>query len=105
MPYPQAALRAACLVLALLAGLARASPAAAYGCPERPSCSGCGCRGGTGYRAPDGHCVGFRELARVCGPNPARVCSFENRPNTGLNHDCALRRAPKRDPGPTHPSS
>ena len=81
----------------LLAGLTLCQPGAAFAgnCPERPACHGCGCKGGTGYRAPDGHCVGFRELPRVCGNDPAKVCIFENFPNTGLNHDCAL--------GITHP--
>ena len=70
--------------------LAWATAASAAGCPKRAPCSGCGCAGGTGYRAPDHHCVGFRELARVCGADPAKSCTFENAPNTGLNHDCAL---------------
>ena len=64
----------------------------AAGCPQLPPCSGCGCRGGTGYRAPDGHCVGFRELSKVCGADPAKVCRFENEPNTGRNRDCATGR-------------
>ena len=58
-------------------------------CPERPPCHGCGCNGGPGYRAPDGHCVGFRELDKVCG-NPPDRCVFENAPGTGANHECAL---------------
>ncbi|NEW96809.1 hypothetical protein DY467_08465 [Rhodopseudomonas sp. BR0G17] len=60
-------------------------------CPDRPPCKGCGCRGGPGYRAPDGHCVGFRELHRVCGTPPSR-CVFENAPGTGANRECALAR-------------
>src|SRR5258708_607755 len=62
-------------------------------CPERPPCHGCGCKGGPGYRAPDGHCVGFRELDKVCG-NPPNRCVFENAPGTGENRECAL--APRR---------
>lgn len=31
---------------------------------------GCGLRGGTGLRATDGHCVGWDEVARVCGEPP-----------------------------------
>ncbi|ACF02202.1 hypothetical protein Rpal_3702 [Rhodopseudomonas palustris TIE-1] len=58
-------------------------------CPDRPPCKGCGCKGGTGYRAPDGHCVDFRELDRVCGAPPSR-CVFENAPGTGANRECAL---------------
>jgi hypothetical protein len=58
-------------------------------CSERPPCQGCGCKGGPGYRAPDGHCVGFRELDKVCG-NPPSHCVFENAPGTGENRECAL---------------
>ncbi|MET4418304.1 endonuclease YncB(thermonuclease family) [Bradyrhizobium sp. RT3a] len=32
----------------------------------------CGERGGPGYRAPDGHCVGWADLERACG-NPATM--------------------------------
>jgi hypothetical protein len=72
-------------------------------CPDRPACTGCGCKGGPGYRAPDGHCVGFAELDKVCG-NPASRCIFENAPGTGANRECALakpRSSKKaRDPAP-----
>lgn len=61
-------------------------------CPERPPCRGCGCKGGPGYRGPDGRCVGFRDLARVCGPQPELRCTFENAPGAGANRDCALGR-------------
>jgi len=64
-------------------------PAGHAACPERPACHGCGCKGGPGYRAPDGHCVGFKELAKVCG-NPPDRCVFENAPGTGENRECAL---------------
>jgi hypothetical protein len=64
--------------------LAWSSPAITASCPERPACHGCGCKGGPGYRGPDGRCVGFRELDNVCG-SPATVrCTFENAPGTGL---------------------
>ena len=59
-------------------------------CPERPRCSGCGCKGGPGYRGPDGRCVGFKDLAKICGTPPESRCTFENAPGTGLNQDCAL---------------
>ena len=68
-------------------------------CPERPQCQGCGCKGGPGYRARDGHCVGFRELDKVCGHPPDR-CVFENAPGTGANRECALApRQGKTDRG------
>ena len=64
-------------------------------CPDRPACRGCGCKGGPGYRGPDGTCVGFKDLARVCGDPPTSRCAFENAPGTGLNRDCALGKKPQ----------
>jgi hypothetical protein len=40
-------------------------------------CSGCSCRGGPGYRAEDGKCVGWKELKRKCGDPPTTRCSDE----------------------------
>lgn len=77
-----------------VAVLACAGPVLAA-CPERPPCRGCGCKGGPGYRGPDGRCVGFRELAKVCGSQPERRCTFENAPGTGANRDCALGKPMK----------
>ena len=79
--------------LALLAfgALVAAAPLPAVAaCPDRPACHGCGCKGGPGYRGPDGRCVGFANLDRVCGIPPETRCLFENAPGTGANRDCAL---------------
>ena len=73
------------------------SPAAWAACPERPPCKGCGCKGGPGYRGPDGRCVGFKALDRVCGIPPETRCRFENAPGTGANRECALA-PPERQP-------
>ena len=59
-------------------------------CPEKPACKGCGCKGGPGYRGPDGRCVGFKQLGKVCGTPPETRCTFENAPGTGENRECAL---------------
>ncbi|MCD2171754.1 hypothetical protein [Rhizobium sp. C4] len=59
-------------------------------CPDRPACKGCGCKGGPGYRGPDGRCVGFKQLSKVCGNPPETFCTFENAPGTGANRECAL---------------
>ena len=83
--------RLAVLLIAVLAPMAQTAGTYAAECLDLPRCVGCGCRGGPGYRAPDGHCVGYLELAKVCGPDPEKVCSFENRRNTGLNRDCILQ--------------
>jgi hypothetical protein len=37
----------------------------------------CGDRGGPGYRGPDGKCVGWAALARVCGNPPSTRCTAE----------------------------
>lgn len=56
-------------------------------------CSGCGCKGGPGYREiVSGKCVGFRQMDDKCGnPPSAALCTFENAPGTGANRECALR--------------
>lgn len=41
------------------------------------SCSGCSCRGGPGYRARDGKCVGWKDLKRKCGDPPETRCADE----------------------------
>ncbi len=51
------------------------------------ACSGCGCRGGPGYRGPDGRCVGFANMARVCGDPPETRCVREAAPKVG-EPDC-----------------
>lgn len=89
-------MRLALLVAALLAALSVAATtqamAAGVPCPERPKCTGCGCKGGPGYRElSTGKCVGFKQLAKRCGSPPdAARCTFENAPGTGENYQCAL---------------
>lgn len=39
--------------------------------------SGCGSRGGPGYRGPNGRCVGWGQLGRVCGSPPTTKCTSE----------------------------
>lgn len=44
-------------------------------------CSGCGCKGGPGYRSKaTDHCVGWAEIVSVCGPPPHEGCSRECEP-------------------------
>jgi hypothetical protein len=57
--------------LAFTAVLALAEPASAQ------RCSGCGCKGGPGYRGPNGQCVGWRDLDRICGKPPTLRCKPE----------------------------
>lgn len=89
-------------MLAVFALAVAARSALAF-CPERPPCHGCGCKGGPGYRGPDGKCVGYRELARKCGPPPHAPCVFENAPGTGANEECALGPKPTAPPAARPP--
>jgi hypothetical protein len=41
-------------------------------------CNFCGCKGGPGYRAPDGKCVGKRNITKVCGSPPTTRCKKES---------------------------
>jgi hypothetical protein len=43
-------------------------------------CKGCGCKGGSGRRGPDGFCVSQTKLAEVCGTPAAAPCKQEPRP-------------------------
>src|SRR5271165_1002368 len=90
-------------LLALLIMAAQPLPEPEQECPQRPRCTGCGCKGGPGYRAPDGRCVGFRALARTCGTPPTERCTFENAPGTGANAECAMRGHRQR-PDRTEPA-
>jgi hypothetical protein len=55
-------------------------------CPiaDSQACSGCGCRGGPGYRGPNGRCVGWSDIGRTCGDPPTTHCSAEG-PNAGAD--------------------
>jgi hypothetical protein len=49
----------------------------------------CGERGGPGYRGPNGKCVGWQELGRVCGSPPTARCTPEQ---TAPSADDAARK-------------
>jgi len=40
-------------------------------------CKGCGCKGGPGWRGPDGFCVSQAKLAEVCGSPAGAPCKQE----------------------------
>lgn len=84
-------------LLAVLLSVIPAGGPVLASCPERPACRGCGCKGGPGYRGPDGRCVSFKTLESVCGRPPTSRCTFENAPGTGLNRDCARDGKAKQD--------
>ncbi|HEV7286316.1 MAG TPA: hypothetical protein VGN75_15785 [Kaistia sp.] len=77
------------LVLAGIVALAwiSAMPASA--------CSGCGCRGGPGYRGPNGRCVSWANIGRVCGSPPGERCSPEA-PNAGAEEAARLGVRPPK---------
>ncbi len=63
------------ILLAVAVGSLAISSAVAQG--QQGRCSGCGCKGGPGYRGPDGTCVAHRQLYKVCGTPPTLRCNFE----------------------------
>lgn len=78
------AVASACAALALL--LMVADPADARGRRGGGGgggrggfCNYCGCKGGPGYRAPDGKCVGKRNITKLCGSPPSTRCKFEGK--------------------------
>ena len=58
-------------VVATMLALALLSSAASA------ACTGCGCKGGPGYRAPNGRCVGWADIGRTCGSPPTLRCTPE----------------------------
>src|SRR4051794_4019350 len=67
------------------------------------SCSGCGCKGGPGYRGPDGKCVGWANIGKVCGSPPTTHCKAEG-PSAGADKAAehgvkALQARPERRTG------
>lgn len=62
------------------------------------TCSGCGCRSGPGYRAPNGRCVGWKDIGKTCGSPPTTRCTAEG-PNVGAE-EAAAKGAVKPKPGP-----
>jgi hypothetical protein len=44
---------------------------------ESCRCKGCGCKGGPGWRGPDGFCVSQAKLAEVCGSPAGTPCKQE----------------------------
>jgi hypothetical protein len=53
------------------------------------ACSGCGCRGGPGYRGPNGRCVSWSDIGRTCGDPPSTRCLPEG-PNAGAEEAAKL---------------
>jgi hypothetical protein len=71
------ALIAAGLLLISCGILAPAVPDSAFA-QETCRCKGCGCKGGPGWRGPDGLCVSQAKLALICGTPPGTPCKQES---------------------------
>jgi hypothetical protein len=67
---------------------------------EDCSRKGCGCKGGPGWRAPEGTCVPEAKLAEVCGSQAGAPCKLEAAPRVCFGRE-ALRSEP---PGQTKPN-
>ena len=64
-----------------IAAEAPLQPSATEKPPHTVQCGGrcdqCGCKGGPGYRGPNGHCVSHKQLKKVCGVPPTTFCTAE----------------------------
>ena len=68
-------------------------------CPA--GCSGCGCRGGPGYRNSKNECVGYSNLVSDCGPPLHNKCAKECYP---APPKCPKRRPPRLISTPPSPA-
>lgn len=82
---------AVCAALALAPMTISPADARGRGGGRGGFCNYCGCKGGPGYRAPDGKCVGKRNVTKICGSPPSTRCKFEGK-SSGRNET----------PNPTH---
>lgn len=71
------ALITAAFVLISFAFLTFPAPSTALA-QEPCRCKGCGCKGGPGWRGPDGFCVSQAKLAELCGSPAGAPCKQEN---------------------------
>ncbi|HWM30631.1 MAG TPA: hypothetical protein VNO69_02875 [Methyloceanibacter sp.] len=52
-------------------------------------CQGCGCKGGPGWRGPEGTCVSKAKLAEICGSPPGAPCNQEAAARVCLGNETA----------------
>jgi hypothetical protein len=60
-------------------------------------CRGCGCKGGPGWRGPDGLCVSKASLTKVCGTPAGAPCKQESATRVCFGRQSALT-APQGKP-------
>lgn len=56
---------------------------------ETCRCKGCGCKGGPGWRGPDGFCVSQSKLEAVCGAPAGAPCKQEGAPRVCFGKQAA----------------
>jgi hypothetical protein len=71
------ALAAGALITPLAPPAAATDTPRPRGNPDAPRCEGCGCKGGPGYRKPNGDCVGWKQIFTVRGSPPSTCCTPE----------------------------
>ena len=71
---------ASSLVLISLGFLMFPAPSTVAAAEEACRCKGCGCKGGSGWRGPDGFCISQAKLAEVCGTPAGAPCKQEAAP-------------------------
>ena len=57
---------------------------------ESCRCKECGCKGGSGWRGPDGYCVSQAKLGEICGSPPGAVCKQEAAPRVCFGKQSAV---------------
>jgi hypothetical protein len=70
------ALAISAIILISLGFTGLAAPSAGLA-QEVCRCKGCGCKGGPGWRGPDGTCVWTAKLAEICGTLAGAPCKQE----------------------------
>jgi hypothetical protein len=70
------ALTISAIVLISLGFTSLSAPSAGFA-QEVCRCQGCGCKGGPGWRGPDGTCVSTAKLAEICGTPAGTPCTQE----------------------------
>jgi hypothetical protein len=80
---------AAVLLLIPLAFLAAPTAEMAFA-DDACRCKGCGCKGGPGWRGPDGFCVSQGKLAAVCGTPAGAPCKQEGAPRVCFGKQAAI---------------
>ena len=70
------ALAISAIILISLGFAGFSAPSAGFA-QEACRCKGCGCKGGPGWRGPDGACVSIAKLAEICGTPAGTPCKQE----------------------------